>query len=87
MTSSSLAGERSSRTRHHKKRIPFDASRISPPVGAAITSTSATTPSDPVVFEGLGFVPIDRIQLCEMGSSDAEGAYRAIAEMKIWPTS
>lgn len=52
----------------------------------AVPVNGADTPSlEPLVkFEGLGSVLIDRIQLCEMGSSDEEGAYRSIAEMMLW---
>lgn len=45
---------------------------------------SGLRPSSRVEFKGLGSVAIDRIQLCEMGSSNEEGAYRNIAEMMLW---
>lgn len=68
----------------HGKRIPFDATRIMP-LTPPLISSDLSGPSQRIKFDGLGSVPIDCIQLCEMGSSDEEGAYRAIAEMKIWP--
>ena len=69
----------------HRKRVPFDASRI-------LSSTTATASEDTsddgrIASEALGSVPIDCIQLCEMGSSDEKGAYRAIAEIMIWPSN
>lgn len=51
------------------------------------TQVGADLDSDVVLipFNGLGPCPIDKVQLCEMGSSDAEGAYRAVSELRIWP--
>ncbi|KAF8319106.1 hypothetical protein DL93DRAFT_2225511 [Clavulina sp. PMI_390] len=81
-----------SQPRARNRRIPFDASRITPPVSTPISRAATSTESSlgispgTIQFQGLGSVPIDRIQLCAMGSHDREGAYQPLAEMKIWPS-